>query len=132
MKKLYIAITLIIISLIAGATIYWKFLSPVGFRYNKKVSDNEYIEIAKQTPEAQKFLEIYPQAKASVSISGLLAVDFRVDKNYGEKDWKYIRLRIFINPRNNKATIKFIDKAIGGSTTIIKKDLLKYIERENL
>ena len=96
------------------------------------MNDNEYIEIAKKTIEAQKFMEKYPHAKTLVDRNGALAIDFRVDKNYGGKDWKYLRLRIFVNPRNNKPTKRFIDKYIAGSTTIIKKDLVKYVEKENL
>jgi hypothetical protein len=130
--KVYFAITLIVVVLLTSAAIYWKFFSPFGLNlYTTGMSDNKYIEIAKQTVEVQKFLEKYPYAKVSVDRSGALAVDFRVDKNYGEKYWKYIRLRIFINPRNNSATKKFIDRFSDGSVTIIKNDLLEYLQEEN-
>jgi len=107
-----------------------KFVERKGIRfdlYNTGVSDGEYIEIAKQTIEVQEFLDKYPKAKAYVDRSGSLAVDFRLDKyQKNEILLKYLRLRIFIDPQNNRPTKRFIDC----SGTVIKNDLLEYLQKE--
>ncbi len=95
-------------------------------------SDEEFIKITNQTTEAQKFLEKYPNATILVDRSGssldyAVAVDYRVDKNdIAGKDINYLRLRIFINPRNNLPADKFIDC----NGTYIKENLIEYIEKE--
>ena len=91
--------------------------------YNTGISDEEYIEIASQTLEAQKFLEKYPNSTIYVDRSGALAVDYRVTNNIKNR---YLRLRIFINWKTNQPSDKFIDC----SGTYIRKNLVEYLETE--
>jgi hypothetical protein len=91
--------------------------------YDTGISDEEYIEIASQTLEAQKFLEKYPNATIYVDRSGALAVDYRVTNNI---TIRYLRLRIFIDWRTNQPSDKFIDC----SGTYIRKNLVEYLETE--
>jgi hypothetical protein len=91
--------------------------------YDTGISDKEYVEIASQTLEAQKFLEKYPDATIYVDRSGALAVDYRVPNNVKNM---YLRLRIFIDWRTNQPSDKFIDC----SGTYIRKNLLEYLESE--
>ena len=89
--------------------------------YDNGVTDEEYIAITNQTVEAQKFLEKYPDAFIQVDRSGRLAVDYRINgNNYTE----YLRLRIFIDWRNNKPEDMFVDN----SGTYIRKNIVEYIE----
>ena len=92
--------------------------------YDTGIGDQEYIEIASQTLEAQKFLEKYPNATIYVDRSGALAVDYRVTNNIKNR---HLRLRIFINWRTHQPSDKFIDC----SGTYISKNLLAYLETEN-
>ena len=91
--------------------------------YDTGISDEEYIEIASQTLEAQKFLEKYPNSTIYVDRSGALAVDYRVTNNIKNR---YLRLRIFINWKTNQPSDKFIDY----SGTYIRKNLVEYLETE--
>jgi len=91
--------------------------------YDTGISDEEYIEIASQTLEAQKFLEKYPNSTIYVDRSGALAVDYRVTNNIKNR---YLRLRIFINWKTNQPSDKFIDC----SGTYIRKNLVEYLETE--
>jgi len=91
--------------------------------YDTGISDDEYIEIASQTLEAQKFLERYPNATIFVDRSGALAVDYRVDNNVKNK---YLRLRIFIDWRTNQPSDRFIDC----SGTYVQTNLVEYLETE--
>jgi hypothetical protein len=90
--------------------------------YDTGISDDEYIEIASQTLEAQKFLEKYPNATTLVDRSGRLAVDYRVDA-----DDSYIRLRVFINPKKNEPAEMFLD--ING--TYIHKNIIEHLQTQN-
>jgi len=92
--------------------------------YDTGISDEEYIEIASQTVEAQKFLEKYPNATIHVDRSGALAVDYRVTNIITDR---YLRLRVFIDWRTNQPSDKFIDC----SGTYIRKNLLAYLETED-
>lgn len=82
---------------------------------NCPLSDSEYIQIAKTTPEAQAFLQKYPDAIVSVERTEYLAVDFRIEKseNYGASENNlvspYLRLRIFVDPSTNKPQSSFIE-----------------------
>lgn len=96
------------------------YFNPVTF-YDNGVSDEEYIEITNQTIEAQKFLEKYPVSITQVDRSGGLAVDYRVN---GNLDSEYLRLRIFIDWRNNKPKEMFVDN----SGTYIRENILEYLE----
>ena len=91
--------------------------------YDTGISDEEYIAIARQTLEAQKFLEKYPNATIYVDRSGALAVDYRVTNNIKNR---HLRLRIFINWKTNQPSDKFIDC----SGTYIRKNLVEYLETE--
>ena len=125
-KTLFITITVAILFFILG-TLYWEYFRPVNL-YDTGISDEEYIRIASKTIEAQKFLEKYPNATAYVDRSGSLAADFRVDK-YDDTgtNVNYLRLRVFINPRNNRLTgEKFID-CFG---KYVENDLLEYLQTE--
>jgi hypothetical protein len=93
--------------------------------YDNGVSDEEYIAITNQTLEAQKFLEKYPNSTIKVDRSGSLAVDYRVN---GHLDTEYLRLRIFIDWRNNKPEDMFVDN----SGTYIRENILKYLETVEL
>jgi hypothetical protein len=94
--------------------------NPTTF-YDNGVKDEEYIAIANQTLEAQKFLEKYPNADIQVDRSGRLAVDYRVDTHLSIE---YLRLRVFIDWRTNKTTDMFIDN----TGSYITEDLLEYLE----
>jgi len=60
--------------------------------------------------------------------SGSLAVDFRVDKyDDAGTNVNYLRLRVFINPRNNRPTG---DKFIDCFGTYVENDLLEYLQTE--
>ena len=90
--------------------------------YDNGVTDEEYIAITNQTLEAQKFLEKYPNATIQVDRSGRLAVDYRVERYL---DTEYLRLRVFIDWRNNKPEEMFVDN----SGTYIRKNIVEYIEK---
>jgi len=116
----------IVVLLLILAVFCWRFFTQINL-YNTGVSDREYIEIAKQTIEVQEFLDKYPKAKTYVDRSGSLAVDFRLDKYQKNGTLlKYLRLRIFIDPQNNRSAKRFIDC----SGTVIKNNLLEYLQRE--
>jgi hypothetical protein len=75
--------------------------------YDSGISDEDYISIARAHPDAQAFLEEYPQAEAIVDRSGRLAVDFRVTTHSAistTQQWEGIRLRIFLDPETNQPT----------------------------
>ena len=117
------AILINIVFFILGA-LSWEYYRPkidIG-----AISNEEYIRIAKQSVEAQKFLEKYPNAKIHVDKSGALAVDFRIDSP-DITDSNYLRLRVFINPRNYRPSRKFID--CSGNYT--DKNLIEYLQMEN-
>lgn len=114
-----------IILVLGGVYILYELNKPRTF-YDTGISDEEYIEIANQTVEAQKFLEKYPNAAIFVDRSGALAVDYRVDKYAENGTAKYLRLRIFIDWRTNQPSDGFIDC----SGTYIRKNLLGYLKTE--
>ncbi len=112
-----------VVILIAGA-FYLKnsiFLEQRGAR----LSDPEYIASAKNTSEAKKFLGKYPQARIDIDRSGKLVVDFRAESQ-SDPDANYIRLRVFIDPRSNQPTNKFIDC----SGQLIEANLIEYLQTE--
>jgi hypothetical protein len=129
-KTVFTTITVAVVFFILGfvlGTLYWEYLRPVNL-YDTGISDEEYIRIASKTIEAQKFLEKYPNATAYVDGSGSLAVDFRVDKyDDAGTNVNYLRLRVFINPRNNRPTG---DKFIDCFGTYVENDLLEYLQTE--
>ena len=86
--------------------------------YDTGITDEEYIEIASQTLEAQKFLEKYPNATIWVERSGRLAVDYRVNTNDA-----YIRLRVLIDPKKNGPSEMFLQ--ING--TYIRKNIIDHL-----
>jgi len=127
MKKrtLIVIVSLVAVSVVlvlCGFYLLYDLYRPRTF-YDTGISDEEYIEIASQTLEAQKFLEKYPNATIYVDRSGRLAVDYRVTNNLKNR---HLRLRIFINWRTNQPSDKFIDC----SGTYIRKNLLEYLETE--
>jgi len=87
--------------------------------YDTGITDEEYIEIASQTLEAQKILEKYPNATIWVEKSGRLAVDYRVNTNDA-----YIRLRVFIDPEKNEPSEMFLQ--ING--TYIRKNIIEHLQ----
>ncbi|MDO8537721.1 MAG: hypothetical protein Q7S21_02450 [archaeon] len=86
-------------------------------------NDEFYISVTNQTLEAQKFLEKYPNAQMGVDRDGALAVDYRVDTANPEK---YLRLRVFVNYKNNQASGSFIDCY----PKMIETNILQYLETE--
>ena len=90
--------------------------------YDNGVTDEEYIAITNQTLEAQKFLEKYPNAFIQVDRSGRLAVDYRIN---GNNYTGHLRLRVFIDWRNNKPADMFVDN----SETYIRENIIEYIEK---
>jgi len=99
---------------------FYDYYKPRTF-YDNGVTDEEYITIANQTLEAQKFLEKYPNAVIQVDRSGSLAVDYRVNTHLSTE---YLRLRIFIDWRKNKPADMFVDN----SGTYIREKILEYTE----
>jgi|LGOV01.1.fsa_nt_gb hypothetical protein len=127
-KKLFYGVIVIILIGLSSFVLY-DISYPRQF-YGTDISDEEYIKIAKSTLEAQKFLEKYPEAIVEVDRSGKLAVDFRVDMRpiiETDSSLKWIRLRVFIIPKNNMPSEKFIDC----NGKVIKSNLLEYLDTEN-
>jgi len=127
MKKrtLFIIVSLVAVSVVLalwGVYLLYDLYRPRNF-YDTGISDEEYIEIASQTLEAQKFLEKYPNATIYVERSGALAVDYSVTNNIQNRR---LRLRIFIDWRTNQPSDKFIDC----SGTYIRKNLLEHLETD--
>ncbi len=127
MKKrtLIIIVSLVAVSVVlvlCGFYLLYDLGRPRTF-YDTGITDEEYIEIASQTLEAQKFLEKYPNATIYVDRSGALAVDYRVTNTTKNR---HLRLRIFVDWRTNQPSAKFIDC----SGTYIRKNLLEYLETE--
>jgi len=121
---------LTIISSVLGfvfGVLYWGYLRPVDL-YGTGISDEEYARIAEQTVEVQNFLKKYPNAKVLVDRSGKLAVDFRVNKpDDAVIAGNYLRLRVFINPRNN---LPIREKFFDCSGRVIRDNLLEYLQTE--
>jgi len=112
---------------------YWKYCRPVDVDRRPIASDSlllgmsdpEYLRIAKTTAEAQVFLQTYPNAQASVDRSGSLAVDFWVSPP-GATHIDHLRLRVFINPRTNRPTRRFVVC----SGRLVQKSLLDFLRSE--
>jgi len=124
-RNLVIVISVVTVSVVVvlcGSYLLYDLYRPRTF-YDTGISDEEYIEITRQTLEAQTFLEKYPNATIFVDRSGALAVDYRVDNTVKNR---YLRLRIFIDWRTNQPSDKFIDC----SGTYIQENLLEYLETE--
>jgi len=115
-------VTVSVVVVLCGSYLLYDLYRPRTF-YDTGISDEEYIAIARQTLEAQTFLEKYPNATIFVDRSGALAVDYRVDNTVKNR---YLRLRIFIDWRTNQPSDKFIDC----SGTYIQENLLEYLETE--
>lgn len=95
--------------------------------YDNGTPDETYILVAKATHEAQTFLALFPNAEINVDRSGRLAVDFRLDKwpiIDSTKNWEGIRLRVFINPKNNHPQEMFIQC----NTKMIQRDIIQNIK----
>jgi hypothetical protein len=73
-----------------------------GSGANPRVSDAEYIAIARSSPPAQAFYAKYTGVEAQVDRSGRLAVDFRTAE---------ARLRVFIE--NDRAAATFVECPVG-------------------
>ncbi|NIN98911.1 MAG: hypothetical protein GTN93_27830 [Anaerolineae bacterium] len=96
--------------------------------YDNGVSDEEYVSIARVHPDAQAFLEKYPEAETYVDRSGRLAVDFRVtDRPVSSttQHWEGIRLHVFIDPKTNQPTETFVQC----NDRIIKNNVQQYLEQ---
>jgi hypothetical protein len=122
-RNLIVIISVVVVSVVLalwGVYLLYDLYRPRTF-YDTGISDEEYIEIASQTLEAQKFLEKYPNSTIFVDRSGALAVDYRLDNNMKNG---YLRLRIFVDWRTNQPSDMFIDC----SGTYIRKNLLEYLE----
>jgi hypothetical protein len=122
-KSVLLLIGVIVAILLAGA-LYLKnsiFLEQHG----AQLTDSEYIASAKNTPETKSFLGRYPQASIEVDRSGKLVVDFRAGAPI-DPDTHYIRLRVFIDPRSNQPTDKFIDC----SGQLVEANLIEYLRTE--
>jgi hypothetical protein len=77
-----------------------------GSGANPRVSDDEYIAIARSSPPAQAFYAKYAGVEAQVDRSGRLAVDFRAGG---------ARLRVFIE--NDRVTDSFVECSPGAMRT---------------
>ena len=77
-----------------------------GSGANPRVSDVEYITIARSSPPAQAFYAKYAVVEAQVDRSGRLAVDFRAGG---------ARLRVFID--NDRVTDAFVECSPGAVRT---------------
>jgi hypothetical protein len=126
MKKQKLAILALVWAIAVVTVSYalfalYEYYKPRTF-YDNGVTDDEYITITNQTLEAKKFLEKYPNAVIQVDRSGRLAVDYWVG---GHLDSEYLRLRIFIDWRNNKPEDMFVDN----SGTYDRENILEYIEK---
>lgn len=73
-----------------------------GSGANPRVSDAEYMAIARSTPPAQAFYAKYAGVQEQVDRSGRLAVDFRAQG---------ARLRLFIE--NDRVTDAFVECPLG-------------------
>ena len=123
-RTLILIVSLVAVSVVlvlCGVHLLHDLSRPRTF-YDTGISDEEYTEITSQTLEAQKFLEKYPNATIQVDRSGRLAVDYRVERYL---DTEYLRLRVFIDWRNNKPEEMFVDN----SGTYIRKNIVEYIEK---
>lgn len=101
------------------------------------LSDSEYIQTAKTTPETQAFLKKYPNAIVSVERTEYLAVDFTIEKSKGFVASEnnpmppYLRLRVFVNPSANKPLSSFIECSPSeGNYLRIDENLVQYIGTE--
>ena len=75
--------------------------------YDNGVTDEVYVSVAREHPDARAFLEKYPQAETNVDRSGRLAVDFLVSQypvTVTSQLWEGIRLRVFIDSSTNQPT----------------------------
>jgi len=101
--------------------------------YNDGISDEEYIQIARETEEAQAFMFQFPEAKIVVDRSSKLAVDFRYDQVLPastEQSWEGIRLRVFINPESKRAEGAFIQcNDHSGQSNFVEVELIDYLEQ---
>lgn len=136
LKRILLIILLVLIAmifLIATILVYLINAFRIDF-HDYGVLDEEYIKIAKLTPEAQKFLLKYSEASINVDRSGRLAVDFRTDKRIDKSSQirveEYLRLRIFINPKTNRPAEKFIECRGTNPTFLENKKILLYLEDE--
>jgi len=125
MKKQKLAILALVWAIAVVTVSYtlftlYEYSKPRTF-YDNGVTNEEYITITNQTLEAKKFLEKYPNAVIQVDRSGRLAVDYRIG---GHLDSEYLRLRIFIDWRNNKPEDMFVDN----SGTYIRENIIEYLE----
>jgi len=109
-----------VVLVLCGFYLLYDLYRPRTF-YDTGITDDEYIEIASQTLEAQKFLEKYPNTTTFVDRSGRLAVDYRVNT-----DDSYIRLRVFINPKKNEPSEMFLE--ING--TYIRKNIIEHLQTQ--
>uniref|UniRef100_A0A7C2EJD6 WD40 domain protein beta Propeller n=1 Tax=Ammonifex degensii TaxID=42838 RepID=A0A7C2EJD6_9THEO len=97
------------------------------YSYWPGLTNTVLIAAAKETPEARKFMAIYPHAKVIVDRSSALAVDFKTGApviNGGG----FLRLRVFIDPSTNRPAGRFIEYR----GRVIKENLLNYLEKELL
>jgi hypothetical protein len=96
--------------------------------YDNGVSDEEYVSIARNTPDAQAFVAKYPQAEVLVDRSGKLAVDFRMTKHpmtSTAQTWEGIRLRVFIDPKTNQPAETFLQC----NNKLVQEQVIQYLEQ---
>lgn len=123
-KKSFLVLSVISIMLLMVTSCAWESQQ----FYDTGVSDEEYVSIARVFPDAQAFLEEYPQAETYVDRSGRLAVDFRVTKcpvTSTTQHWEGIRLRVFIDPKANQPT----ETIIQCNDKMIKDNVRQYMEQ---
>jgi len=123
-KRSFLVPSVLWIMLVMAASCAWESEQ----FYDNGVSDEEYVSSARGHPDAQAFLEMYPQAQTYVDRSGRLAVDFRVTKRpvtSTTQQWEGIRLRVFIDPKTNQPTETFAQCNDG----IIRNDVQQYLEQ---
>src|SRR5574340_1188514 len=96
------------------------------------IADDVYIRIADGAAESQAFLRQFPEAEILVDRSSKLAVDYRFTQfqpTSTEQSWQGIRLRIFIDPRDNRVDDSFIQCSDQNGSTIVEEELIAFIEK---
>jgi hypothetical protein len=123
-KKLFSTLSVVWIVFLMVASCAWQ---PQTL-YDNGVADEEYVSVAREHPDAQAFLEKYPQAETYVDRSGGIAVDFLVSKHPVTSTtqlWEGIRLRVFIDSSTNQPT----ETLLQCDNRIIESNVRQYLEK---
>jgi hypothetical protein len=105
MKREVIILLVVVALALGGAALYLNLPKELGLvppcenNISAYVSDSDYINMAKNTLMAKKFLERYPNASAEVERSEDLSVVFVAKNN--ETPTNQVRFKILINETTN-------------------------------